>query len=124
MKAKLNTTTKSGSLSSSALVRPLIAMVRKATKWAWKSELDTLAAIERAQANPPQGMVKMYCAGWRDKNAIGWGEYCLRSIHATPGDALAAIESLRAEHQWDASRKTSCGQEVSVYWPNIQTEGP
>jgi predicted secreted protein len=64
---------------------------------AWKTELDALAKIDNAQKNPPQGKIRMYCAGWRDKNMIGWGDYYLHSIHATPEAATAAIESLRVE---------------------------
>lgn len=102
----------------------VVAVVRKLTEWAWKKELDTLMAIDCAQKNPPRGTRRMFCAGWRDKTAIGWGEYYLRSIHATAGDARAAIEALRMEHQWDNSREPSCGQEVSVYWPHAKDHSP
>ena len=96
-------------------------LVRRLTRWAWTSELDALAKIDNAQKNPPQGKARMYCAGWRDKNMIGWGDYYLDSIHATPEEAKAAIESLRVEHGWSEGRSTLCGQCVDVFFPENAT---
>jgi len=103
--------------NSDALSVTLHRLVRRLTRWAWRSELDELAKIDAAQKNPPKGKVRMYCAGWRDKNMSGWGDYYLDSIHATPEAATAAIESLRAEHKWSERRSTSCGQCVDVFFP-------
>lgn len=106
-----------------ALPVALHRLVRRLTRWAWLPELDELAKIDAAQKNPPKGKIRMYCAGWRDKNMIGWGDYCLHSIHATPEAATAAIESLRAEYKWSEGRSNSCGQCVDVFFPaNDQAE--
>ena len=95
----------------------LTRLVRRLTRWAWTPELNTLAIIAPEQKPPPQGKVRMYCAGWRDKNMIGWGDYYLYSIHPTPAAATEAIESLREEHQWGDDRSPSCGQCVDVFFP-------
>lgn len=89
-------------------------LVRRLTRWAWRPELDELAKIDAAQKNPPKGKVRMYCAGWRDKD---WGDYYLDSIHPTPEEATAEIESLRVKHKWNENRITSCGQCVDVLFP-------
>lgn len=99
-------------------------LVRRLSRWVWKAELDALAKIDNAQKNPPQGQIRMYCAGWRDKNMIGWGGYYLHSIHATPEAASAAIEALRAEHGWSEGRSASCGQCVDVFFPANAKEHP
>jgi hypothetical protein len=90
----------------------LDALRGELTRSAWIA-----AMIDNAQKNPPQGKIRMYCAGWRDRNIIGWGDYYLDSIHPTPEAAAAAVESLRVKHKWGECRATSCGQCVDVFFP-------
>jgi hypothetical protein len=91
--------------------------IRLLTRWAWRTELDELANIDAAQKNPPKGKIRMYCAGWRDKNMIGLGDYYLHSVHATPEMAKAEIEYLREKNKWSENRSISCGQCVDVFFP-------
>ena len=99
-----------------AVCRCVHRLARSLTRWAWRPEIDALAKIDEAQKNPPKGRLRMYCAGWRDKNMTEW-TYYLHSIHATPEAAWAAIESLRGKHKWGEGRSTDCGQCVDVFFP-------